>query len=442
MKKFLRALCLVVPVLLLAGCASWGCRINRTPISKYTIVYDPNGPDYNQRAAEYIAAEILARTGMEVPVLPAEATVYDHEIVVGQTNRPISQALNADTEGMEFSLMADSDHIALEGDYFLIAAAAYYFVDTYIPGEKFKTEVPLEVTVRTPQTQPTRNVMFLIGDGMGFGHTELFSTMTPSEAVPYYDGEDIFYGYYLPYQGKLRTDSLSGVTDSAAGATALACGYKTVDGRVGRDENGNDVISLTELAASRGMATAVMSTDNLLGATPASFSAHADNRDDSTVISRYQQKLLLEQGTILDCGLDSTRSYQQHITDNLHKLEENENGFFLMYEEGHIDKHSHKWELQETFDCVVRFNQAIGVFMEYALYHPDTLVLITADHETGGLMLGEDGKHGYTYGDHTNADVPLFAWGQGAEAFDGYYEENNCVPKVIAALWGVEDFGQ
>ena len=442
MKKLLRTLCLALLVLLLTGCTSWNCRINKTPVAKYTIVYDPAAPDYNQRAAEYIAAEILARTGIEVPVLPAGDTVYDHEIVVGQTNRPISQLLDADTVGMEFALLSEGDHIALEGDYFLIAAAAYYFVDTYIPGEKFQSEIPSGITVRTPETQPTRNVVFLIGDGMGFGQTELFSTMTPSEEVLYYDGEDIFYGYYLPYQGKLRTDSLSGVTDSAAGATALACGYKTVDGRVGRDENGEDVQSLTELAARLGMATAVMSTDSLVGATPAGFSAHADNRDDSSVISKYQQKLLQHQGTILDCGLNGTRSYQQHITDNLQKLEEDETGFFIMYEEGHIDKHSHNWELQETFDCMVRFNQAIGVFMEHALYHPDTLVLITADHETGGLLQGEDGKYGYTYGEHTDADVPIFAWGQGAEAFDNFYEENNYVPKVIAALWGIDDFGQ
>jgi alkaline phosphatase len=70
--------------------------------------------------------------------------------------------------------------------------------------------------------------------------------------VDYSDGEDIFYGYYLPYQGFSRTDSLSGTTDSAAGGTALSSGIKTINGNVGRDENLNDVKLITELAKKLG----------------------------------------------------------------------------------------------------------------------------------------------------------------------------------------------
>lgn len=442
MKRFVACLLAAAFVLgLCAGCSAGGATLNGTKLSKYTVVYDAAAPDYCQRAAEYISAQVSERTGIQLPVVTADSGSYEHEILVGETDRPLSAALDADTTGVEFALLADEDHIALEGDWFVIAAAAYYFVETYIPGQSFRSEVPGEVTVCQPITQEAENFIFLIGDGMGPVQTELFATMTPSEDVPYYDGEKIFYGYLLPYQGVLHTDSLSGLTDSAAAATALACGYKTYNSYVGRDGEGNDVQSLTELAADLGMATGVMSTDKLVGATPAGFTAHAEDRDDSSDISKSQQRMLKTYGTVLDCGLDGTKSYQDRISDMLARLEEDEDGFFLMYEEGHIDKHSHKYDLQGCFDCMVRFNQAIGVVMEYAFYHPDTFVLITADHETGGLTPDGNGHYAYTAEAHSNVDVPICAYGQGAEAFDGYCQENNEVPKVIARLWGVDDFG-
>lgn len=441
--KLIRITAIVLALVLCAGCAPAGKAptLNGTKLRDFTLVYDADSPDYCQRAVEFIAAQILERTGLQLPVCEADSGTFEHEILVGETDRALSAALDADTTGVEFALLADEDHIALEGDYFVIAAAAYYFVETYITGATFHGSIPTETTVCMPITEKANNFIFLIGDGMGPVQTQLFETMTPSDAAPYYDGENVFYGYYLPYQGVIHTDSLSGLTDSAAAGTALACGYKTYNSYVGRDENGNDVQSLTELAADLGMATAVMSTDKLVGATPAAFSAHAENRDDSTDISKSQQRMMKQYGTVLDCGLDGTKSYQTRITDMLTRLEADEDGFFLMYEEGHIDKHSHKHDLVGTFDCMVRFNQAIGVFMEYAFYHPDTFLLITADHETGGLTPDGTGHYGYTAEAHSNVDVPIFAYGQGAEAYDGYCQENNEVPKVIAALWGVDDFG-
>ena len=440
--SLIRILALVLALCMLAGCTpTTGARLNGTKVDKFTIVYDAEGPDYNQRAAEYIAAQILERTGKEIPVCTTDSGAYEHEILVGKTDRPISAALNAETTGLEFALLADEDHIALEGDYFVIAAAAYYFVQTYIPGGSFRSEVPQEVTIHTPITEKANKFIFLIGDGMGPVQTQLFADMTPSANAPCYDGEDIFYGYMLPYQGMIHTDSLSGLTDSAAAGTALACGYKTYNTFVGIDENGAPVQSLTELAAELGMATAVMSTDKLVGATPAAFTAHAEDRNDTSDISKSQQRMMKTCGTLLDCGLDGTKAYEKRVTDMLTKLEADPDGFFLMYEEGHIDKASHKHDLQTTFDCMVRFNQVIATCMEYAFYHPDTFLLITADHETGGLTPDGTGHYAYTAEAHSNVSVPICAYGQGAEAFAGYSQENSEVPKVIAALWGVEDFG-
>lgn len=439
MKKLIVCFTLLFALILCSGCSS-KATLNGTDLSEYTIVYAPNAPDYCQRAAAYIQQQILSRTGVELQICEAGDTPYDHEIVVGQTNRVISQQLDAETENVEFAMLADENHIALEGDYFIIAAAAYYFVENFIPGESFQSTVPAEVTVCQPITEKANNFMFLIGDGMGVNHTKMIGTLDMADALEVNDREDIFYGYYLPYQGVLRTSSLSGTTDSAAGATALACGYKTINSYVGKDQNLEDVQSLTELAASKGMATAVMSTDLMTGATPAGFSAHAEDRDNSDRILACQRKLM-EQGTLFTCNLHSAGDYQEQIVQTVEELEKNENGFFLMYEEAYVDKFSHKWDLQGAFSAMVRFNQAIGLFMEYAFYNPDTFLLITADHETGGLMPDKSLGFAFQYEGHTPADVPIFAYGQGAEVFRDYNEENNEVPKVIAALWGVSDFG-
>ena len=79
--------------------------------------------------------------------------------------------------------------------------------------------------------------------------------------------------------------------------------------------------------------------------------------------------------------------------------------------------------------------------MEYAVYHPDTFVIITADHEAGSLTEREDGLYEYKSTGHSNTDIPIFVYGQGTEVFADYYEENNEVFKEIAALWGVANFG-
>ena len=436
-----RILVLCMVLLLFTGCGGSKTTINGIDISEYTLVYDQNAPDYCLRAAEYIQAEIMARTGIALPLCDAQSGTYAHEILVGETDRELSAQLDADTKNVEFAILADENHIALEGDYFVIAAAAYYFVQTYITGSEFKSTVPQETSIHSPITEAPNNYIFLIGDGMGPNHTKLVEEYEIAEYATDSDNERIFYGNYLPYQGMIQTDSLSGVTDSAAAATALACGYKTVNSYVGKDKDGNDVQSLTELAISKGMATAVMSTDLMTGATPAGFSAHALNRDLSDEILACQQKLMLEHNTVIECGLQSSSTYQEEITDVLTKLDKSESGFFIMYEEGYIDKYSHKMQLEGALLSVGRFNQAIGIFMEYAFYHPDTFLIITADHETGGLMKNSAGKLGFNSESHTAADVPIYGFGQGTEVFHQCLMQNNEIPKIIAKLWGVTDFG-
>ena len=409
-------------------------------LSEYTIVIAADADDYTIRAAAYIRNEIFARTGAVLPVITDAEPTAAHEIVVGETSRPISATLDREMEGVEFSTIALGDHVAMEANHFVIAAAAYYFVNVDLVAVEEPTVSPGNGQVHTPVVKPANNYILLIGDGMGAVHTTLPERLDGTELADYTDGESVFYGELLPYHGFAHTNSLNNTTDSAASATALATGYKTTNGRIGRDKDGKDLLSITELAASLGMGTAVMSTEVQSGATPAGFSAHADDRDDTEDILASQKVL---QDTCVSVDTAAPEIYtaygvyqlEQRIHATLNTLSQNEKGFFMMYEEAYIDKHSHSMDVIETAQAVLRFNQAIATFMEFAFYHPDTFLLITADHETGGLYVMDE-QFKFNSGSHTSRDVPVFAYGMGAEVFHDQAVENVQIPKTIVSLWG------
>ncbi len=445
MKKIICLLLIVVFAIPLVGCKKAKAYINGVSLGDYTIVYSEEDADYSKRAAEYIRDKIKERTGHKLGIIEDDASKTDHEIVVGNTNRDISESLDADTEGLEFAVLADGGSIALEGDYFIIAAAAYFFIETFVPGGDHEATVPSEVMVHKPIVKEAKNYILLIGDGMGYYQTKLFEQM--KNDVEYGDGEDIFYGWLLPYHGFSRTDSLTGVTDSAAGGTALSCGIKTNNRYIGMDKDKNEVMNMTELANKLGKNAGVMSTENDTGATPSTFYAHTDDRGNSSDILKDQMNAYEKYGTIVECGYDyysrddMEKIIDVYITDMLAELSGDENGFFLMYEEAYIDKHCDDMDITKAFKAMVRFNQAIGRFMEFAFYNPDTFILITADHETGDLVPNEHGVYEFHTTEHTGANVPIFAYGQGAELFDGVEIENIQIAHTIAALMGEENYG-
>ena len=439
-------------IMLLTGCAPKapdGPAINYISLSEYAIVYSDTDTDYAYRAVEYLQSAIEKITGVNLPIQEDSVVTASYEIVVGDTEREISAQLNTETARDTFALMSNKTQVALEGEAFLIAAAAYYFVQTYITEGAFNAVIPTEATLCKPITETPNNYVLLIGDGMGVNHTKLFEAppMLLSRSSGNSDGETAFYGYLFPNQGFAQTNSLTGITDSAAAATALATGYKTNNKHIGQDGTDQPVKSLTELANELGMATAVMSTEVRTGATPAGFSAHVPDRSDKDAILE-SQKDIENAGTIINCDFSvfDAKLIQSQVEgavlDTLTQLEQDEDGFFMMYEEAHIDKFSEESDLNQTFMALARFDQVIGRIMEYACYHPDTFVLITADHETGGLTAGVTTKWIYTSdGAHTGADVPVFVWGQSSEVFDGQTIENTQIPKTFAKMWGVDDFG-
>ena len=171
--------------------------INGVALADYALVYDEDGLDYNKRAVEYIKNLSHDRYGVELEVIDDSAEKRSHEIVVGETSRDISVSLDEDTQGFEFSILASDGSIALEGDYFVIAAAAYYFMETYALTDAQISTVPELASVHQPIVKEAKNFILLIGDGMGVYQTRLFEYLENN--CEYSDGESLFYGYMFPY---------------------------------------------------------------------------------------------------------------------------------------------------------------------------------------------------------------------------------------------------
>jgi alkaline phosphatase len=305
-----------------------------------------------------------------------------------------------------------------------------------------------------------RNVILLIGDGMGVGQ------LTAAEVM---NGDDDLVIRSLPYKSLVTTHSLSGyVTDSAASATALATSYKTSNGAISTLPNGTVLTTVVEIAEAQGMSTGVVTTTRVTHATPACFMAHVNNRGSEYAIA--QQVLdsgvdvILGGGGIYFSSLDPSASgysvvdttdefmgfgsgkvlglfngnadYMSYNDErdpelepsiaemtrkSIELLSDDSDDFFLMVEGGRIDHASHDNDFDNTMSETFAFDDAVLEALEYASTRNDTLVIVTADHETGGLLIvGGYPSSGapqvkWIGDDHTGSIVPVYAYGPMAE---------------------------
>lgn len=331
-----------------------------------------------------------------------------------------------------------------------------------------------------------KNVILMIGDGMGENTLE----STKIEMGVSLTMET------MAVRGQSKTDAFFPliVTDSAAGGSALSCGIRFYQNSVAvfpfdpfTIDDFNVPVTLPELVQTRGMATGVVTTDQTSGATPASFSSHALARNMEEDISGDQ----LESGIDLIWGAASdsinaentaengytlvtnedelmaleegSRSFAQFNFDDL-KYVKNENntptieemtekaiellsadeeGFFLMVEGACIDKHSHSNDMENATLSTVEFDKAVAAALEFAEEDGETLVVVTADHETGGITLDEEtGRYYYTSGSHTPVNVPLFVSAEDAGFTSGEAVKNRQIPVQIARVlgFGKEEF--
>jgi Alkaline phosphatase len=334
--------------------------------------------------------------------------------------------------------------------------------------------------IGTPQV---KNVILMIGDGMGV--SQVYAGLTANKGTLYLERSH-FVGFSKTYSAN------SYITDSAAGGTAIACGTKTNNGAIGVDTDGNPVKSMLEYAAENGLSTGVVVSCAVTHATPASFVAHQLKRSmeeeiavdylnsDITLFigggkryfdARSDKENLLEQlqekGYQVALTMDDVKKITagklaglvadehpapypergeflpESVQAAINILKNNDAGFFLMVEGSQIDWACHANETEGTVNEMLDFDRAIKVAFDYADQDPNTLVIITADHETGGMALtgGDiatgDLKATYATGGHTSVMVPVFAYGAGAIEFAGIYENTDFLPKVLE-LYGFE----
>ncbi len=325
-----------------------------------------------------------------------------------------------------------------------------------------------------------KNIILLIGDGMGVA--QVYSALTANKGQLNLN--------YMKHIGFMQTQSADDyITDSAAAGTAIATGVRVNNGVIAIDQDGKVLKSILYISEDNNKATGLVSTSAITHATPASFVAnqpdrgmyediagdfldsgidlfigggkeHFTSREDGRNLleelsqNNYRVFSSLEEAASVKTGPMAILTAAIHnevypergnlLPDATQKaievLQSNKEGFFLMVEGSQIDWGGHAnnttYIVHETLD----FDRAVGKALTFAANNKETLVIVTADHETGGMSIdnGDISKGTlsakYTTDDHTGIMVPVFAYGPGAEAFIGIYKNTDLFVKMVEAF--------
>ena len=328
--------------------------------------------------------------------------------------------------------------------------------------------------------QPVRNIILMIGDGMG------------TSAV--YAGYTMNRGHLnlerFKNIGFSKTYSTSYVTDSGAGGTAIATGNKTYNGAIGVDSTGKPAKTVLEWAEEKGKATGMVATCAITHATPASFISHQASRGDYELIAadflktdidvfigggrnHFEKRKdginlsdkLREKGYRVAYSIGDVKEAKSGpvagLIDSIHEpkwiegrgdllnesviealrlLSADKDGFFLMVEGSQIDWGGHENNINYLATEMIDFDKAIGTALDFAAADGETLVIVTADHETGGLALPggnlQKGEIKATFAttDHTGVMVPVFAFGPFSGLFTGIQENTDLFYKMVNAF--------
>jgi len=359
--------------------------------------------------------------------------------------------------------------------FFLFTGIAF----AYEPGDVVKSRCSEKQEARADCSSfiphPAKNVIVFVGDGMGLNaiYSGRVFKNGPSEPLSFEK---------FSHKSLIKTCSLSGVTDSAAAATALACGGKTYNGQIGTAADGRAMEDASELARKSGKSVGLVTTDSVVGATPSAFSLHEGSRftfdnlvtdylafkpdallgggrqwfekksGDKSSIDKFKDlgymvalnlselekagkaPLLglfadMEMNFVLDRKSESPEpELSQMVQKAIDLLSRDPEGFFLLVEAARIDHASHAGKFEKMLREVSGLDDAVKAARDFQTRNPDTLILVTSDHETGGLVVktgdykkGDVVKGRYTTGipgvhfNHSAQKVGLFGEGPGAE---------------------------
>lgn len=325
-----------------------------------------------------------------------------------------------------------------------------------------------------------KNIILLIGDGMGAA--QVYAGIVANKGHL-----NIERSQFIGFHKNQATDDF--VTDSGAGATALSIGQKSYNGSIGVDSLKKAQPTILEIAEKNGLATGLLATCSITHATPASFIAHQPSRSmveeiandflktdvdvfigggrkhftkrkdgrnliDSLKAKNYQIANTIEEVANVKSGklagfladeeqvkISEGRGEQllKSTKTALNILKQNKKGFFVMIEGSQIDWGGHANDTQYIINEMIDFDKAIGEAFDFADKDGNTLVIVTADHETGGFSLIDADKEGHIEGkfttkSHTGVMIPVYAYGVGAEAFSGIYFNNQIFDKMLKAF--------
>ena len=416
--------------------------LNGENVMSYTVVYPKNADLYTKKALEIFRAYLSENVGVILRAVPDDQVTSDMEyrILLGDTALTPNEAKGDALGKGKFLVKTDGKTVVLNGSGYYIGASLAALIgdiDLTNANADFAVTVPRGAEPVSFTYKTARSAIILIGDGMGYNTIDMSLSTLPGKK---------FTGADMEHKGEQKTESLTTLenptepTDSAAGGTALATGYKTYNGYIGLDYKKKERQNLVELAHSVGARTGVITTDEITGATPCAFMIHYDNRHATDILQEIIDETI-EAKTIDWCAGAIGDALTTNTAEALSTLSAGGSSFFLMVEEGMIDKYSHNNEQENCIAAVRRFNDTIAYCMEFVMFHPDTVLILTADHECGGITLGEDGAYSYTTTKHTGINVPIYSMGTGTEIFNGTTVHNIAIAKFVATIFGKTNFG-
>ena len=342
------------------------------------------------------------------------------------------------------------------------------------------------VVEQIPSSKPA-NIILLIGDGMGL--TQITAGL--------YSNNDTLNIERFPVVGlhkNYASDNL--VTDSAAGATAFASGVKTYNGAIGVNPDTVPVVTILEECVAMGYKTGLVATSSIVHATPASFAAHNKARGNYEEIASDMAAsgvdLMIGGGkSFFDRRTTDERNLYEEMRENGYKVSDyfaedfsdldvpamgskwvfltadnqplpreagrdylvpaskvaidfmdeqsGDDPFFLMIEGSQIDWAGHSNTFPYMVSEMLEYDEVVKVALDFAEKDGNTLVILTADHETGGLAINNGSTRdsiiaAYTSDYHTATMIPVFAYGPGSERFAGIYENTAIYGKMKQAL--------